>query len=171
MKIIASVLLGIVLAAGNCYADTLIHAGRLIDGQSDNAVTEMTIRVDGHEIEALERGYAAALPDDTVIDLKNHTVMPGLMDMHVHLTGEYSEDDRLKDFITNEADYAIDAVKFARRTLEAGFTVVRNPGDAFNVTVALREAIEDGDVPGPRIFTAGKSLATETEWEYASRGG
>ena len=160
MKLIESVALGIVLIAGNVSADTLIHAGRLIDGESDSALTEMTVRVDGSRIKAIESGYVAAGPDDTVIDLKNHTVMPGLMDMHVHLTHQYTEDSRLNRFITNEADYAIDAVKYARRTLEAGFTVVRNLGDAFNVTIALRKAIEDGDVPGPRVFSAGKSLAT-----------
>ena len=160
MKFIESVVLGIVLIAGDVSADTLIHAGRLIDGVSDNAVTEMTVRVDGSQIKAIESGYVAAGPDDTVIDLKNHTVMPGLMDTHVHLTSQYTEDSRLNRFITNEADYAIDAVKYARRTLEAGFTVVRNLGDAFNVTIALRKAIEDGDVPGPRVFSAGKSLAT-----------
>ncbi len=160
MKFIESVVLGIVLIAGNVTADTLIHAGRLIDGVSDNAVTKMTVRVDGSQIKAIESGYVAAGPDDTVIDLKNHTVMPGLMDTHVHLTSQYTEDSRLNRFITNEADYAIDAVKYAKRTLEAGFTVVRNLGDAFNVTIALRKAIEDGDVPGPRVFSAGKSLAT-----------
>ena len=152
--------LGVLLIAGNSNADTLIHAGRLIDGVSDAAVTEMTIRVDGSGIKAIESGYTAAGPDDSVIDLKSHTVMPGLMDMHVHLTSEYSPDSRLNKFITNEADYAIDAVKYAKRTLQAGFTVVRNLGDSFNVTVALREAIEDGDVPGPRIFSSAKSLAT-----------
>ncbi len=160
MKFLESVALGIVLIASNVSADTLIHAGRLIDGESDSAVTEMTVRVDGSQIEAIENGYVAAGPDDTVIDLKNHTVMPGLMDMHVHLTSQYTEDSRLNRFITNEADYAIDAVKYAKRTLEAGFTVVRNLGDAFNVTVALRKTIEDGDVAGPRVFSAGKSLAT-----------
>ena len=160
MKLIDSVALGIVLIAGNVSADTLIHAGRLIDGASDSAITEMTVRVDGSQIKAIESGYVAAGPDDAVIDLKNHTVMPGLMDMHVHLASQYTEDSRLNRFITNEADYAIDAVKYAKRTLEAGFTVVRNLGDAFNVTIALRKAIEAGDVPGPRVFSAGKSLAT-----------
>ncbi len=160
MKFLEIIALGIVLIAGNGSADTLLHAGHLSDGGSDSALTEMTVRVDGSQIKAIESGYVAAGPDDTVIDLKNHTVMPGLMDMHVHLTSQYTEDSRLNRFITNEADYAIDAVKYAKRTLEAGFTVVRNLGDAFNVTIALRKAIEDGDVPGPRVFSAGKSLAT-----------
>ena len=160
MKIPKSLALGIVLVAGHSLADTLIHAGRLIDGESMDAASEMTIRVDGSKIEAIEHGYTTAGTDDTVIDLKLHTVLPGLMDMHVHLTGEYSPQSRLNKFITNEADYAFDAAKNARKTLNAGFTVVRNLGDAFNVTIALRKAIEDGDVPGPRIFSSAKSLAT-----------
>lgn len=160
MKTIEGLVLAALLAGGTTTADTLIHAGRLIDGESDAAVTEMTIRVDGAGIKAIENGYTAAGPDDSVIDLKSHTVMPGLMDMHVHLTGQYSRDSRLDRFISNEADYAFDAARNARRTLEAGFTVVRNVGDAFNVTIALRKAIEDGDVPGPRIFSSGTSIAT-----------
>jgi len=160
MKTINSLVLAALLISGNTYADTLIHAGRMIDGETDAAFTEMTIRVDGAGIKAIENGYTSAGPGDTVIDLTSHTVMPGLMDMHVHLTGEYSKDSRLNRFITNEADYAIDATMYAKRTLEAGFTVVRNLGDAFNVTVALRKAIEKGDVPGPRIFTAAKGIGT-----------
>jgi imidazolonepropionase-like amidohydrolase len=99
-------------------------------------------------------------PNDSVIDLKNETVLPGLMDMHVHLTGEYSAQSNLDRFVLNEADYAFDAANYAKRTLEAGFTVVRNVGDQFNVTVALRKAIEQGDVPGPLIFTAARGLAS-----------
>ncbi len=160
MKNLNCLTLGVLLIANATAADTLIHAGRLIDGESDSAAREMTIRVNGSGIKAIESGYSAAGPDDSVIDLKSHTVLPGLMDMHVHLTSEYSPKSRLNKFITNEADYAIDAVKNARKTLQAGFTVVRNLGDSFNVTVALRKAIEDGDVPGPRIFSSAKSLAT-----------
>ena len=141
-------------------ADTLIHAGRVIDGESDRALGETTVRIEGDTIAGLERGWTEAGPDDTVVDLTGYTVLPGLMDMHVHLDGEYSEDSRLSEFIMNEADYAFDAALFARRTLLAGFTVVRNLGDAYNVTVALRNAIEDGDVVGPRVFTAAKSLAS-----------
>lgn len=141
-------------------ADTLIHAGRLIDGESDRARTEMTIRIDGGQIVAVERGYRTPGQQDLLIDLKDGTVLPGLMDTHVHLTGEYSQDDRLNDFIMNEADYAFDAAKFAKLTLEAGFTVVRNLGDSFNVTIALRKAIESGDVPGPKIITAAKGLSS-----------
>src|SRR5690606_28107329 len=141
-------------------ADTLIHAGRVIDGIGERARMEMTIRIDGEQIVAVEQGYTRPGQKDLLIDLKEATVLPGLMDTHVHLTGEYSQDDRLTDFIMNEADYAFDAAKFAKRTLEAGFTVVRNLGDAFNVTIALRAAIDSGDVPGPRIITAAKGLSS-----------
>ena len=158
-KPIAS-LLGILLFANLAVADTLIHAGRLIDGDSDRVQMEMTVRVSGSIIKGIEKGYTAPGAEDAVIDLKEQTVLPGLMDTHVHLTGQYSPDSRLQRFIMNEADYAFDAAKYARLTLEAGFTVVRNLGDAFNVTIALRKAIDAGDVVGPKILTAGKSLAS-----------
>ncbi|MFT5500933.1 MAG: imidazolonepropionase-like amidohydrolase [Woeseiaceae bacterium] len=148
------------MATGAANADTLIHAGRLIDGASNNAVNDVTIRVSGNVITSVERGYADAGTNDSVIDLRNRTVLPGLMDMHVHLTGQYSARSNLNRFTLNEADYAFDAAKYAKRTLEAGFTVVRNLGDAFNVTVALRNAIAAGDVPGPTIFSAAKGLAS-----------
>jgi len=153
-------LLGLLLFTGLAGADTLIHAGRLIDGESDRVRTEMTVRVSGSVIKGIEKGYTVASAGDSIVDLRDQTVLPGLMDMHVHLTGQYSPNSRLQRFIMNEADYAFDAAKYARRTLEAGFTVVRNLGDAFNVTIALRKAIDAGDVVGPKIFSAGKSLAS-----------
>jgi imidazolonepropionase-like amidohydrolase len=146
--------------AASAEADTLIHAARMIDGVSARPLSNVTIRVDGDTIVAIERGLTAPGANDTLLDFRDRTVLPGLMDMHVHLTGEYSQDDRLNDFIMNEADYAFDAAMFAKRTLESGFTVVRNLGDTFNVTVALRNAIDSGDVPGPRIFTAAKGLSS-----------
>ncbi len=160
MRHLNTFLLSLILVGNIAVADTLIHAGRLIDGESDRAATQMTVRIDGSTIKAVEKGYTAAGAGDTIIDLKDQTVLPGLMDTHVHLTGEYNADSRLKRFIMNEADYAYDAALYARRTLEAGFTVVRNLGDSFNVTVALRNAVASGDVVGPKILTAAKSLAS-----------
>jgi imidazolonepropionase-like amidohydrolase len=148
------------LAVGPARADTLIHAGRLIDGDSNRALAERTIRIDGERIVGIESGFAEPGSGDTVIDLRDATVMPGLMDAHVHLTSEYSASSNLNRFVLNEADYAYDAAKNARRTLEAGFTVVRDLGGPFNVTVALRKAIAAGDIPGPTILTAGTSLAS-----------
>jgi imidazolonepropionase-like amidohydrolase len=141
-------------------ADVLIHAGQLIDGKSDRALERKTIRVQNARIVAIEDGYIEKQLGDTVIDLRDHAVMPGLMDMHTHLTSEQSEDRRLKDFIMNEADYAFDSVRYARRTLDAGFTVVRNLGDNYNVSISLRNAINSGDIPGPLIFTSAKTIAT-----------
>ena len=160
MKQLITLVGGLLVSAGYANADTLIHAGRLIDGDADRALTEVTVRVSGNTIVGIERGYTLPGGGDTVIDLADQTVLPGLMDTHVHLTGQYSERSNLNRFILNEADYAYDAAMYAKRTLEAGFTVVRNLGDAFNVTVALRKATEAGDVPGPRIFTAAKTLAS-----------
>jgi len=150
----------LLLGSGIAAADTLIHAGQLIDGDADRAVSERTIRIVGQRIAAIERGFTSPQAGDRVIDLGDATVLPGLMDMHVHLTGQYSARSNLDRFVLNEADYAYDAARYAKRTLEAGFTVVRNLGDSFNVTIALRKAIEDGDVPGPMIFSAGKALAS-----------
>ncbi|MGI9292412.1 MAG: amidohydrolase family protein [Pseudomonadales bacterium] len=152
--------IGALLVTVLSQADTLIHAGRLIDGESSRAFTEKTIRVSGTTITAIEDGYAAPGSDDTIINLKNHTVMPGLMDMHTHISSEYSPNSRLERFILNESDYTINAVANARKTLDAGFTVIRDLGDSRNVTVAVRNAIDKGTVPGPKIFTAAKSLAT-----------
>ena len=160
MRHLNTFLLSLILVGNIAVADTLIHAGRLIDGESDRAARQMTVRIDGSTIKAVEKGYTAAGAGDTIIDLKDQTVLPGLMDTHVHLTGEYSAESRLMRFIMNEADYAYDAALYARRTLEAGFTVVRNLGDTFNVTVALRDAVASGDVVGPKILTSAKSLAS-----------
>ena len=160
MKKLILLAAAIMLAAGPVAADTLIYAGSLIDGEADRAVNDRTIRISGDIILDIEDGFTEADPGDTVIDLRNSTVMPGLMDAHVHLTGQYSANSNLNRFILNEADYAFDAANYAKRTLEAGFTVVRNVGDPFNVTIALRKAIAAGDVPGPMIFSAGKGLAS-----------
>ncbi|MDP6993405.1 MAG: amidohydrolase family protein [Woeseiaceae bacterium] len=160
MKKLILLAAAIILAAGPAAADTLIYAGSLIDGDADRAVNDRTIRVSGDIILGIEDGFTEADPGDTVIDLRNSTVMPGLIDAHVHLTGQYSANSNLNRFILNEADYAFDAANYAKRTLEAGFTVVRNVGDPFNVTIALRKAIAVGDVPGPMIFSAGKGLAS-----------
>ncbi len=155
-----TVLLAISLLTSAARADTLIYAGQLIDGNSKKPQNNVTIRVAGNTITGIDDGFATPSDTDTVVDLREQTVLPGLMDMHTHLTGEYSRDSRLNSFILNEADYAFDATRNAKSTLEAGFTVVRNLGDAFNVTVSLRKAIRDGDVVGPTIFSAAKTLSS-----------
>ena len=160
MKHVISLLSAAIFAAGTASADTLIHAGTLIDVDAGRAYNTQTIRVDGDTISGIESGFTTPADGDTLVDLSQSTVMPGFMDTHVHLTGQYSANSNLNRFVLNEADYAYDAAKYARRTLDAGFTVVRNVGDTFNVTVALRKAIEAGDVVGPKVITAAKGLSS-----------
>ena len=160
MKKINTYLFALFLMSNIAYADTLIHAGKMIDGISVAVIENVTLRIKESKIQKIEAGFIDPDPNDTLIDLRDQTVLPGLIDTHVHLTGEYNENSRLKRFISNEADYALDSALYAKKTLEAGFTVVRNLGDTYNVTIALNKAIKSNKVPGPMIFTAGKTLSS-----------
>ncbi|MBL8852245.1 MAG: amidohydrolase family protein [Planctomycetaceae bacterium] len=141
-------------------AATIIHAGRMIDGRAAEVRTEVTLFVEGGKIARIESGYAAGGPDDSVIDLKDATVLPGLMDMHTHLIGQHSKEAYTEKFFMEESDYALRSTIYARATLLAGFTTVRELGDNNVNSYALRRAINAGWVPGPRIFTSGAALAT-----------
>jgi imidazolonepropionase-like amidohydrolase len=141
-------------------AATLIHAGRLIDGVGTSPRERVTIVVDGDHIRSIDSGFAAPGTGDELVDLSGATVLPGFMDMHVHLTGEQSRTSELDNFKNGEADDAFDSVVYAERTLMAGFTTVRNVGDQWNVSIALRRAIAAGKIKGPRIFTAGRAIGT-----------
>ena len=160
MKKINTYLFALIIMSNTAYGDTLIHAGKMIDGISVAIIENVTLRIKESKIQKIEAGFIDPDPNDTLIDLRDQTVLPGLIDTHVHLTGEYNENSRLKRFISNEADYALDSALFAKKTLEAGFTVVRNLGDTYNVTIALNKAIKSNKVPGPMIFTAGKTLSS-----------
>ena len=141
-------------------AATLIHAGRVIAGVGNEPVSERTIVVDNGRITAIEAGYRKPAAGDTVIDLRKSTLMPGLMDMHVHLTSEYNRNSEVDGFKKDGADVVLDGVVYAERTLQAGFTTVRDLGASFRTSIALRSAINAGKVPGPRVFAAGTSIAT-----------
>ena len=160
MKKINTYLFALFLMSNIAYGDTLIHAGKMIDGISVAVIENVTLRIKESKIQKIEAGFIDPDAYDTLIDLRDQTVLPGLIDTHVHLTGEYNENSRLKRFISNEADYALDSALYAKKTLEAGFTVVRNLGDTYNVTIALNKAIKSNKVPGPMIFTAGKTLSS-----------
>jgi imidazolonepropionase-like amidohydrolase len=138
---------------------TLIYCGNLIDGKNDEVQKEVTIVVVGDKIIAVENGYSKSDSGDITIDLKNKTVLPGLMDMHVHIEGESSPMSYLDEFTKNKTDVAYDAVVYAERTLMAGFTTVRDLGGS-GVNISLRKAVDAGKVKGPRIFTAGKAIGT-----------
>ena len=142
-------------------ADTLIHAGKVFTGTSNSLQENVTIVVEDNKIKAVKKGFSEAQEGDTVIDLKTSTVMPGLMDMHVHLSSQHGGPQTyLERFSLNEADYALRAANYAKITLDSGFTTVRNLGDGYNETVALRNAISKGYATGPRIYTVAKSIAT-----------
>ncbi len=145
---------------GQVSATTWIHAGKLIDGVSNRIQSEKTLIVEAGLIVAVRSGYEEPDVGVTLIDLREYTVMPGLMDMHTHLSFEYSRGAYLERFIKSEADVALFAASSARKTLEAGFTTVRDLGDSYNVSVSLRNAIKRKELPGPRIFTAATSLGT-----------
>jgi imidazolonepropionase-like amidohydrolase len=138
---------------------TIIHCGNLIDGKTNDVQPEMTIVVEGNKIIAINKGFTRPADNDKLIDLSKKTVMPGLIDMHVHLEGETNKDQVLQKFTLSEADIAFRSTVFARKTLMAGFTTVRDLGGT-GVNISLRNAINQGLVVGPRMFTAGKSIAT-----------
>lgn len=142
------------------YAATYIHAGKLITAENNQVLSEQTIIVDGNKIVAVERGYQTPAAGDTLIDLRQHTVLPGLMDMHTHFSSQLSATSYGEGQRMNEADFALRGAVFAEKTLLSGFTTVRELGDSHHISVALRKAIAQGFVKGPRIFAAGKSLAT-----------
>ena len=152
--------LALFLVGSAAQAATLIHAGRVIDGVSSVATTNQTVVVDAGKIVAIEPGFRAPAAGDRVIDLKQGTLLPGLFDMHVHLTSEYSKTSEIDGYKKNEGDVAIDGVMYAQRTLLAGFTTVRDLGDSYRASIPLRNAINAGKVPGPRIIAAGKSIAS-----------
>ena len=152
--------LAALLPAGAATAATLIHAGRLIDGTAAGPRERVTIVVDGDRIRSIDAGFTAPGSGDELVDLSGATVLPGFMDMHVHLTGETSPTSELDRIKKSEADEAYDSVVYARRTLLAGFTTVRNVGDDWNITISLRRAIAAGKIEGPRIFTAGRAIGT-----------
>ncbi|MET1258041.1 amidohydrolase family protein [Flagellimonas sp. DF-77] len=135
---------------------THLHCGQMVDVATGKILTERTIVVVDGKIESVEAGYVA---DPNAIDLKDKVVLPGLIDMHVHIEGEFGPRTYIKRFTDNEADVALESTVYAKRTLMAGFTTVRDLGGS-GVNVALRNAINNGLVEGPRIFTAEKALAT-----------
>ncbi len=138
---------------------TIIHCGQLIDVKNLQVLKEMSVIITGNKIDDVQKGYTAALAGDKIIDLKNKTVMPGLIDMHVHIESETGPNNYLNEFTWNTADYAFQSVMFAERTLMAGFTTVRDLGGT-GANIALRNAINKEWVKGPRIYTAGKAIAT-----------
>ena len=142
--------------SGATWADTVIHAGKMVDASTGEVREAVTIVVDGERIASVEAGYHGT----AVIDLTDDFVMPGWIDMHVHIASQQSPNRFIEGFTLEPADYALRAVPYAERTLMAGFTTVRDVGTAYALAQSIRRAVNGGHIPGPRIYTSGKSLAT-----------
>lgn len=141
--------------------ETYVHAGQLLDrpGQSPRGPSTLIIR-DG-KVAEIRSGLVPAPAGAELVDLSNQFVMPGLIDSHVHLVSDAGGIAGLVEGIESEpATNAFRAVTNAKKTIEAGFTTVRNLGDDSGATLALRDAIAQGVVPGPRILDAGNSIST-----------
>ena len=140
--------------------NTYLHCGKLVNTEKGTVEEEKTIIVSGNKIIAVENGYRSAeSSEDMIVDLKDKTVMPGLIDMHVHIEQEFGPRTRLERFILNESDIAFNSVAYSKETLMSGFTTVRDLGGT-GVNISVRNAINGGKIEGPRIFTAGKILSS-----------
>jgi imidazolonepropionase-like amidohydrolase len=138
---------------------TALHCGHLIDTVAGTVLGATTIVVEGKRVREVSSGTVTPA-GAAEIDLKDQFCLPGLIDSHTHLTDQTSPTQYVDQFHWNIADYAVRSTVYARRTLLAGFTTVRNVGDTANESVALRNAINAGILPGPRIFTAGKAIGS-----------
>lgn len=157
-KTILSVILSVILTS--IYSQkTYIWCGILIDGVTNEPRKNMTIVIEKDRITGVENGFSKAGANDITVDLKNKTVMPGWIDMHVHMEHETNPNRYMETFTLNPADYAFQSVRYADTTLMSGFTTVRDLGGT-GVNISLRNAISKGLIRGPRIYTAGKSIAT-----------
>src|SRR5687768_7243944 len=140
---------------------TYIHAGRLIAVPGKAVSGPSTIIVDNGRILEVRAGHVPAPAGATTIDLGNRTVLPGLIDSHVHLTSDRGgEQALLADIRDDDPLHAYEAQLNGMKTVRAGFTTVRNLGDDKGVTMGLREAVKRGWVQGPRIVDAAQSIST-----------
>jgi imidazolonepropionase-like amidohydrolase len=156
---LAAVFITGIAAAADAPETIALHCPRLIDVDAGKLLGETTVVINGTRIKEVRNGHVD-VADAKAIDLHDVTCLPGLIDSHVHLTEQTSPTRYSDDFRWNPADYAIRSVVYARVTLESGFTTVRNLGDNDYNSVALRNAINAGIVPGPRIFSAGPPIGS-----------
>jgi len=156
MKYLYSLLL---LSSFSLSASSIIYTSEYIDVLNEKVIKNSSITIDEGLIISIDAGYIKVDKANTLIDLRGYTLMPGLMDMHVHFGQEYLSKSERPGKVERETA-AIMATQHAYKTLKAGFTTVRQVGDSGMVAISLRDAINAGHVLGPRIFTSGKSIAT-----------
>jgi imidazolonepropionase-like amidohydrolase len=156
----STVLLGLLATAPAFAAEpaTALQCGQLFDSRSGKLLGAHTVVVRAGKVAEVLPGRAQAVANATAIDLSDRTCMPGWTDLHVHLGQESSPQSYSEGFRLDPVDFAFRSVGYAEKTLMAGFTSVRDLGG--EVTPHLRDAINQGRVRGPRIFAAGKSIAT-----------
>jgi len=149
----------LIVATQSAAADvTLIHAGRLLTVAGEKPTSEQTIVVDGERIVEVVDGFAEASSygaNTRVINLRGQFVLPGLMDMHVHLQGELGPKNEKESLEMSSQLMQMRSIMFAMRTLKAGFTTVRDVGSSAQEMYAMRDAIDAGWIDGPRIIAAG----------------
>src|SRR5580658_6171636 len=138
---------------------TILYCGKLIDVKNVQVLSEMSVIVEGNKVIDIQKGYIPISGSDRAIDLKNKTVMPGLIDCHVHMESETSPRQFENEFKLNPADHAFLSIGYAEKTLMAGFTTVRDLGGS-GVNISLRNAINKGLLRGPRIYTAGRAITS-----------
>src|SRR5579863_4728358 len=154
-----SLVLAVTLAAAAHSQRILIRAGHLVDVRTGQEPADQTIVVAGDKITGISASASIpAQPGDREIDLRGMTVLPGLIDVHTHLTfgNDFDPYTRLS---TDTAREALNGVRFAKITLEAGFTTVRNVGASGYADVALRDYINAGYIPGPHMQVSGPALS------------
>ena len=159
---LSAVLLTLAIFSIAAHAQTtsiVLHCPNLFDSVAGKMLGQTTVVISGDRISQVMSGYQSS-PGATVIELANQTCLPGLIDDHVHLTDEYTGNHLVEAATLNPPDYAIRSTLWAKRTLLAGFTTVRNVGDANYDSVSLRNQINAGWVEGPRIFTAGVAIGS-----------
>jgi imidazolonepropionase-like amidohydrolase len=158
-RVLGALALAAALAVGPASAkDIVVHAGRLIDGVTKTPRTNVSILIHDDRITGIQPGFVTPAGAQ-VIDLSKSTVLPGLIDCHVHVTGQFDGGNPIAEAVTETRfDAAVKSTAYARRTLLAGFTSVRDVGADTGVVLALKKQIAKGLIDGPRMWVSGAPL-------------